>query len=489
MSQKIINIARNTSYYTLALIVQKIISFSYFVIIARGLGPEDLGKYYFAISFTTIFAIFIDLGFTNVLTREIAKQQDSAGKLLNNILSIKIPLAAISLLAVVMIINLLGYPELTKYLVYVSSISMILDSFTATFFATSRGFHNLSFESIASIIFQLIVLVSGLLTLKFGYGIKWLIWALAAASIFNFIYSILIVRNKWEISIKPTIDKELLKKVILITLPFAIFAVSQRLYMYLDSVMLSKLAGDREVGIYQVAFKIIFALQFLPMAFSASLYPAFADYWINNKQQLSVTFERAMNYLIIISMPIMIGIMSIADKLILVFKEGYSDAILPLQINIISLFFIFLNFAIGALLNACDRQKMNTLSIVIATVLSIGMNFLLIPQYKASGASITVVVTNLFMFIFGLSIVPTILKYDYWKVIRLFIKAAIASAAMGLSAIYLKDYLNIIVVVMISGIVYFLLLLGLRAFKKEDVSSIIESFRKKSSESELDQTL
>lgn len=70
---KIKNIAKNTSYLTLALVIQKVISFLYFVILARNLDPEFLGKYYFAISFTTIFAIFIDFGLVNYLTRETAK--------------------------------------------------------------------------------------------------------------------------------------------------------------------------------------------------------------------------------------------------------------------------------------------------------------------------------------------------------------------------------------------------------------------------------
>jgi O-antigen/teichoic acid export membrane protein len=60
--EKIASIAKNTSYFTAALILQKVVSFSYFTILARNLIPEDLGKFYFAISFTTIFAIFIDLG-------------------------------------------------------------------------------------------------------------------------------------------------------------------------------------------------------------------------------------------------------------------------------------------------------------------------------------------------------------------------------------------------------------------------------------------
>ena len=89
-SKKIKNIAKNTSYLTIALIIQKVLSFSYFILLARGLGPENLGKYYFAISFTTIFAIFIDLGLVNYLTRETAKIKDKVPKLLANILGLKI---------------------------------------------------------------------------------------------------------------------------------------------------------------------------------------------------------------------------------------------------------------------------------------------------------------------------------------------------------------------------------------------------------------
>ena len=102
---KIANIAKNTSYFTFALILQKVISFTYFTVLARNLGPEDLGRYYFAISFTTIFAIFIDLGLSNVLTREVAKDEKRTVDLLGNILALKIPLSIFSFLLVLFFIN------------------------------------------------------------------------------------------------------------------------------------------------------------------------------------------------------------------------------------------------------------------------------------------------------------------------------------------------------------------------------------------------
>ncbi|MFZ4632351.1 MAG: flippase [Patescibacteria group bacterium] len=475
---KVSNIAKNTSYLTIALIFQKIISFTYFTLLARYVGPANLGKYYFALSFTTIFAIFIDLGFANVLTREVAKDSQKAQKWLSNVLAMKIPLALISLAAVFILINLLGYDSLTKNLVYICCICMVLDSFTSTFFSVLRGFHNLKYESISSVIFQVIVLSIGYSALLMGGGLIPAMFALAIASSYNFIYSLLIVRNKIKLAIKLAYDKYLVKEILVISWPFAVYAIFQRLYTYLDSVFLSIFAGDVQVGLYQVAFKIIFALQFLPMAFTASLYPAMSSYWHNNKEQLVISFERALNYLIIISLPIIVGAIVLADKIILLFKAGYGGALLPLQISIVSLFFIFINFPIGSLLNACDKQRKNTLNMGVVMIVSIILNLLLIPYLQAVGASITVLLTNALMFILGMIWVKKIIPYHALKNIKLFAKVLLASLIMGLIIYFGKTYLNVFVATLIGAFIYFVLLLLLGGFKKADVLSIFQSFKR-----------
>lgn len=484
MSEKISNIAKNTSYFTFALILQKIISFSYFILIARALGPADLGKYYFAISFTTIFAIFIDFGLANVLTREVAKTKSMAQDLLNSVLAIKIPLTVLSLLSAIVLINLLGYSQIIKQLVYLSAICMILDSFTLTFFAVIRGFHNLLFESIASVIFQLIVLFLGLTILRLGLGLNWLMAALVTASVFNFFYSSTLIKRKWKLRlnwilffqfIRKKADLALIKLIIKITIPFGLFAVFQKIYLYLDTVLLSILSEDKEVGLYQIAFKIIFALQFLPMAFMASLYPAFASYWTHNKKQLAVTFERAINYLIIISLPISVGIIVLADKIILIFKSDYTAAVLPLQIIMASLFFIFLNFPIGSLLNACEKQKINTINMAIVLTASVILNIILIPKLQTVGAAITVVITNGLMFVLGMRWIPSIIKYRPLKILSTFFKAAFAISIMATLILLLKPMLNVFVIIILAGFVYFIALFLLGGFKKEDVISIWKS--------------
>ncbi len=485
---KVNSVAKNTSFFTIALIIQKIISFSYFTILARNLAPEDLGKYYLAISFTTIFAIIIDLGLANVLTREIAKivnieqenRQDGNIKkanFLRTVLFIKIPLAIFSITTIIILANLLSYSVLVKQLIYVSIFAMVLDSFTSTFWAYIRGHHVLKYESFGVVIFQVVVFGFGLLFLRMGQGLLPLMSVMVIASTINFIFSAFLVKNKFKTKISPIYEAKILKYIINLSIPFALFAVLQRLYMYLDSVFLASLAGDKYVGLYQIAFKIIFALQFLPMAFMASLYPAFALYYKENKEQLAISFERAVNYLLIISIPVSLGVFAIADKIILIFKPEYTDAVWPLRIVILSLVFIFINFPIGAMLNACDRQKQNTRNMAVVLVFSITLNLFLITKFQTIGASITVLASNMLMFVLGFMVVPSIVKIRITKILLIFIKALSSGVIMLILVFFLKDKINIFINILISAILYIGLLFIFKGFNKQDVISIFKSLK------------
>ena len=386
----------------------------------------------------------------------------------------------LSWLLIYLFLFFLGYDGILKSLVLISTLCVTLDSFTYTFFAISRGHHNLLFESISSVVFQLIVMILGLYFLFNDYSILYVMGALLTASIFNFVYSSTLLKRKWNIKFFQKPDFLSIKTILLLSFPFGLFVAFQRLYMYLDSVLLKIFASDYHVGLYQISFKIIFSLQFLPMAFTASLYPAMSAYWKENKDQLLVTFERAFSYLLIISLPISFGIAFLSKQIILVFSSSYNDATIPLVVIMFSLPFIFLNFPVGSLLNAADRQKLNTFNMGVALVLSVAMNLILIPKYQALGASITVLVSNFVMFMLGMIQIPRIIKIQFRGLFMIFMKTIFASLVMSLVVISLRSYLNIFLVVLISAFVYFLVLYSVKGFRRDDVMSIYNSLARKS---------
>ncbi len=479
MTEQKTNITKNASYLTMALVIQKILSFSYFTILARELGPEDLGKYYFAISFTTVFAIVADLGLANVLTREAAKRKENVGVLFGNFLGLKIPLAILSVAVVFFVTGLGDYPDLMKRLIMVSLLCVILDSFTATFYAIARGFHNLKYESISAGLFHLVVICVGLPLLFFRAGLFPQMAALLAASLFQFIFSAIAVSKKIGVPIRPLWNWKVVKEIIRISLPFAIFVVFQRLYTYLDSVLLGHFASVLYVGYYQISFRIVFALQFLPSAFTAAIYPAMSSFWVSNREQLKTTFEKAIIYLAVIAMPISAGVMALADKIILLFKSGYDGAVLPMQIIVVSLFFIFIGYPIGSLLNACDRQKQNTINMVIVSVVSIVMNLILIPRFFAVGAAVTVLLTNILMVLLGLIQSRKIVACDTKKISIAFFKIFLSSLVIGVLAAYLKEQINVFLAIVICVFIYPVLILLLGVIKKDEVLHIKNSFLRK----------
>ncbi len=482
-------IARNTISMTTGLIGQKIISFIYFTLIARIIGPDNLGKYYFAISLTTIFAIFTDIGMAPVLIREVAKYKNRAQEYLSNILIIKLPLILFSILSVALLVNVLHYPTITKQLAYLASIVMALDSFTLVFWGVFRGFQNLKYESYAMLAFQVILAILGLSFLKMGFGLRMLMLALILSSLFNFLYSLILLKIKLKIRIVFSYNKKIFITFLKLAIPFALAGIFNRVYIHLDNVLLSIMDGDRSVGIYSVAYKITFALQFIPMAFSASIYPAMSRVWKKIKlagveesdkqvSYLQNIYFKSMVYLAIIVMPISFGIASIADKVILIYKQAFISAVLPLQIMMIGLIFMFLNFPVGALLNSCDRQAINTRNMGLAMLLSIVMNIILIHYLHFVGAAITMATTHSLLFFFNLHWVKNILKSQInWLIFRKILKIIFSAAIMAILTIYLKQFLNIFIVIFLSAIIYLIMLLIIRVFNRDDLRYLFNFFR------------
>ena len=479
MTETKTNITKNTSYIGFAMIVQKILSLTYFTILARELGPENLGKYYFAISFTTIFSIIADLGLANVLTREVAKNKADAQKLLGTVMAIKLPLALLLIFIVWLVSGLLNYETLVRNLIFVSLGCIIFDSFSASFFAVSRGFHNLKYEAIAAGFFHAIVMTIGLPLLLSGASLVFQMGALFIASLSQMIFSIFVIRKKLGLTITPIYDNKLIKGILLVVLPFGLYVVFQRIYLYFDSVLLEHFAGSIYVGYYQISFRIVFALQFIPAAIAASVYPAMSTYWVSNREQLKTTFEKAVIYLTLIALPISAGVFALADKIILLFKSGYEAAILPMQIIIMSVLFIFINFPLGSLLNACDRQKTNTKNMAIVTVLSIALNFILIPRFQAVGASITVLFANFLMTALGFYWAKKIIPFNSKKLIISFFKILLAASIMGVSAWYLKNSIGVWLTIPLGGLIYISLILILKTISKDEISHIVKSILRK----------
>lgn len=470
-------VAKNTSYLTAALIGQKILSFVYFTLLARFLGPEIIGKYTFVLAFTTIFAIITDLGLTPVLIRETARDKNNAQNYLRVILCVKFALMGLAYLAVMISAYWLGHPRLILELIALAGIVMALDAAHLTLYGILRGLQILKYEAIGMVSGQGITLAVGALALLAGLPLYSFIFALCLGSAWNVLFSLIIVKRR-GINLLPKWNWPVIRSVWLISVPFALSGVFTRVYSYIDAVLLQHIKGDLAVGWYSIPYKITYAFQFLPMALSAAIYPALSAAWRQDKARLKWIFERAIRYSILIALPIAFGIAALAPEIIRsVYGAEFENSILPLQISIFGLIFIFLYFPVGALLNATDRQAVNTVFMGLTMLINVAINLALIPRYGAVGASIAAVSTAAFLF-FGTFIWSAAFMRPSAIVIKTFFKTLIATLVMFAIVIYAKSIMFWPLSILIGAAAYGLLIYLFRALTREDIKKLTQLLRK-----------
>lgn len=468
------SVTKNTTFLTSAYVWQKLLAFVYFVLVARFIGVENLGKYTFAIAFATLFAVLLDLGFNSALIRESAKFKERAADYLSSVLSIKMIVAVLVYGLVALAINLLGYPPLTKLLVYLAAIPMVFDQFANTFWGAWRGQQNLRYESLNIVINQVIILIIGLGVLFLKLPLPYLMLPFILASTFSMIFAGVSVRRGLAIKYRPLFDMALLKTILKIAVPFALIAIFSRVYGYIDSVMLSKMVGDKAVGWYSVAMKIPFALQFIPAALAASIFPAFSHHFINNKEQLRLTFERVMKFLLVIVVPMSVGIAILARPIVLMFYgQEYLPAALPLQILMAGLVFVFLNFPLGALLNGCDRHVLNMYLVGAVMVVNVALNVFVIPRFSFVGAAAAFVASHTLLFVAGMIASARIIPYAKARMLLAAGQTIVSAGAMAVVILALIDKLHFILLIIIGAIVYAVMIFLVRGLTVEEMRYFI----------------
>ncbi|MDD5749531.1 MAG: oligosaccharide flippase family protein [Patescibacteria group bacterium] len=463
-------IAANTSFFMTALVLQKVLSFVYFTFLARNLGTVGIGQYFFAISFASMFSVLIDLGLSPLIIREVARESEDSRKWFHQIFSLKVILACLTVLIILSLNWILFYDDAVRNLIFITTAIIVVDSFTLLFYAFIRGRQNLKWESWGTIIFQILVLVAGFSLMQFSDQVFLFLIVLLLASLFNLFYSAYILLVKYKLKLKFYFSQPLVKHILKVCLPFALAAIFAKVYAYMDTFLLKIFLGDEEVGFYSVAYKMTFALQFIPLAFVAALYPAFANYFNTSKDKLKEAFSRSFSYLAFISLPLAFGTIALAGELVeKLYTSRFVYSVLPLQILIASIPFLFINFSLSSLLNAAQKEKINTRNLGIVMSFNVLLNLIFIPWLGIWGASLASSLSTLLLFTLNLRAVVKLVMEINWPNFWPVLGSLLSAVFMFWLIIQLKEELNWIVSALLGGAAYVVLMFASRSLKWRDI--------------------
>lgn len=474
------NIAKNTLYLTLASIGQKVMAFVYFLFIARIMMPENTGAYFLALSITTTFFVIGDFGINSVVIREVAKKPADALRLARRSFGLKIPLLIIAVSGAIISGYALGYEPEVQALIQLACVVMVLDSISAFFYILLRGFQILKYEAIGIFIGQIVTVSFGAFVLITNPSLVLLVVALILGSTFNAFFSAsrIIPRVGWKVLV-PVFERKASLQLLGTASAFALAAIFVKVYSYIDTVIISKLIGTAAVGIYSIAYKFTYAFQFLPLAFVAALYPGLSSLvGKGDHDGLKEMFQKGIWYMAIVGIPITFGLWAIAEDAVMLAGDDYIQAGPVLGILVFALMPLFLDYPIGALLNAAGRQKTKTAIMGFTMVVNAICNATLIPIIGLKGAAISAVISFTFMFFAGFFYVPKIIEsYKYRDLLKVVWPVLLSGLVMAFVARLLNAYIDYALVIPVAAAVYLLMLVMTKSIPKQYAKAFIQLFK------------
>ncbi|HEX3095851.1 MAG TPA: polysaccharide biosynthesis C-terminal domain-containing protein, partial [Patescibacteria group bacterium] len=237
----------------------------------------------------------------------------------------------------------------------------------------------------------------------------------------------------------------------------------------IDVVMITKILGYAQTGLYTAAYKFYDLLAFFPAVVSYALYPLFASLMAEGKTgEIRDILQKYLRFMAALALPIGMGGMLLSKQVIGILSPAYSDAAPVLAILVWAPSILFLYVVVNSLVISQLTKWAMAITGVNVLVNVIG-NLILLPTIGIRGAAIMTIVSEFLQGVFYFYFVRK--KITDFKFFSLIWQPILATLIMGAIVWFVRSW-PLIPAVAVGVAVYGLSLLALRFFHKDDIAFI-----------------
>jgi len=462
-------VVRNSAFVMGVQVTMKAISFLFNIFVVRRLGPEYFGQYSTVMAFIAIFAIFSDLGMAPYMLREIARDRKNIYWLLPNVVVIRFLLSGVVVVVATFVAYFLGKEQDMVLGIFIAACGLFLYAFQGPLDATLMGWERLDYSATFSLINQVIFWGLGTLFLIVGWGFIGLIVAsLAGVATMTLLEGRVVLRqiSFRRLNLSPRRWGEVLKA----GWPFGVSSLSFSLQGRFDSVLMSVTLTDTAVGWYNVPLQLVHMLMLLAQSVCTSMLPSLTRAYSQDPKSIWGIVHRSLKYLLMLSLPIAVGGMIVADKLIVTLYTGeYINAVPLMRILIWTLPLLFLSELMGALIMALRKEREGAKINVSNALLSVVLNLLMIPTLGVGGAALArLSARGIRLGQYWRLLGSELLVGKRWK--ELF-RVALAAGVMGVGLFFLRNQ-NLFVSIGAGGVLYVVALFVFQVVERDELRQL-----------------
>lgn len=396
--------------------------------ITRGLGAGGFGEYSTVLAYLGIFQVLADLGLYSLLTKEISQNPDKERELFSQFFTLRLLIAAGFLIFAIGLVFFFPYSSNVKIGIVLASSAFLFMSLTQLFLSVFQKYLQIYKAAIAEFIGRAAQLGFVWFFFSISGGLFHFLVAVVVGAFVVFLVDLFFVRKL--VAIKLSANLFAWKRILKTTYPIAISIVFTILYFKTDTLILSFIKPQEDVGIYNAAYKVLEVFIFFPAAFMGLLLPLLSRFAKENKAKFSHLLGKLSDIMVIASLPtVVVGVVVAYSVVNFIGGAEFLAAGAVLQVLFLAIGVIFFGTLYGNSVIALDLQKKAMWAYIIGFIFNFAANIIFIPQYSYMGAAWTTVFTELFVTIYLVFIIAKLTPFR--ASFGVFTKSAFAAGAAG----------------------------------------------------------
>ncbi len=376
----------NTGWLLFQNIYSMLLSLVIGALSARYLGPSNYGLIGYGASLVSLFTSLSQLGLNNILMNELVTRPDEKGTTLGTALVMRLVASIVSFCCVLVFVTIMEPGN--KVLLIITALQAFA-IICHTYELLNEWFLSELQSKVyvaATSVGATVVGVWKVFLLMKGASVEWFaasttIQALVCGGI---VLAVFFRRKKFHLKFYLARAKELFGK----SNHYIISGLAVALYTQMDRIMLGKMMGETEVGLYTSAMTIAMLWEFIPQAIVNSSRAVILEKKTKSYDEYIRLFKILMLAISIMGIGVGMVIQILGKYLILIlYGKDYAGAGILLKILIWSTSFAMLGTARGIWNVAENKNKYVKYYTIIGSIFNLIFNYFAIQVWGAAGAA------------------------------------------------------------------------------------------------------
>lgn len=370
----------------LAKLISPALSLALMVVLAKAFGSDLVGRYYLPLTWLFIFQTFAALGVGDVVAREVSRIPERAGRYLANGLLLGLVSSTLASFTMVGLAWLFHYPREIELSIRLLSLSLAPSAVLLVVEGLYLARGGTRYIVLVSFFETLVSVGLNLFLLWRGHGLLALMGVIVATRTFSAGIHLSIIHRKIA-RLKIELDRQLLRTMLSPTIVFGLGKVLGLIVLKADVIILSKLRGIGEVGLYMAAGKLMEVWLILPHAFGFAAFPLLAREFCRSQEATRDILIHTSRRLFSIVVPVVVGTILFSPEIVsFLYGKAFAGAIPIVQLLMFTFLLMCGDVLLGNICRAVGHQNFDLIILSVNATVNVALNFLLIPHYGLMGA-------------------------------------------------------------------------------------------------------